>query len=109
MVFIILANILESAKLCFETQQTELRNILGNATKNLEIDAMMNTACKTVELQQGIFTSNFIHSFIAHFFILILTIVAEFTSIIDSAKMLFESQQRELTNIMEGLPMAQFK
>lgn len=81
-----LGNILESAKLCFETQQAELRNILGNATKSLEIDNMMTSACKTVELQQ-----------------------AEFTSIIDSAKMLFESQQRELANIMEGLPMTQFK
>lgn len=51
---IFVANILESAKLCFETQQAELRTILGNATKNLEIDSMMDTACKTVELQQGI-------------------------------------------------------
>jgi len=34
---------------------------------------------------------------------------AEFTALVDSAKMLFESQQKELAHIMDGLPLTQFK
>jgi len=54
--------------------------------KNLEIDQIIETTRRSVECQQ-----------------------AEFTALIDSAKMLFESQQKELASIMEGLPLTQFK